>query len=37
MGDTDIGEELKLQIKELETLLDEYRKGVIKDKSNMHY
>ena len=32
VGDTDIGEELKLQIKELEKLLDAYRKGLIKEK-----
>ncbi|WP_234123914.1 fructose-1,6-bisphosphatase [Clostridium hydrogenum] len=32
VGDTDIGEELKIQIKDLEKLLDAYRKGVIKAK-----
>ncbi len=32
VGDTDIGEELKLQIKDLEGLLDAYRKGLIKEK-----
>jgi fructose-1,6-bisphosphatase-3 len=32
VGDTDIGEELKLQIKDLEILLDAYRKGLIKEK-----
>ncbi|OPJ65384.1 fructose-1,6-bisphosphatase [Clostridium chromiireducens] len=32
VGDTDIGEELKLQIKDLELLLDAYRKGIIKEQ-----
>lgn len=32
VGDTDIGEELKLQIKDLEMLLDAYRKGLIKEQ-----
>lgn len=32
VGDTDIGEELKLQIKDLEMLLDAYRKGIIKEQ-----
>lgn len=31
VGDTDIGEELKLQIGDLEMLLDAYRKGIIKE------
>ncbi|WP_297424953.1 fructose-1,6-bisphosphatase [Clostridium sp.] len=32
VGDTDIGEELKLQIRDLELLLDAYRKGIIKEQ-----
>ena len=32
VGDTDVGEELKLQIKYLEKLLDAYRKGIIKEQ-----
>lgn len=32
VGDTDIGKELKLQIKDLERLLDAYRKGFIKEQ-----
>lgn len=32
VGDTDIGKELKLQIKDLEILLDAYRKGIIKEQ-----
>ena len=32
VGDTDIGKELKLQIKDLERLLDAYRKGIIKEQ-----
>lgn len=32
VGDTDIGEELKVQIKDLEKLLEAYRKGLIKEK-----
>lgn len=32
VGDTDIGEKLKVQIKDLEKLLDAYRKGIIKVK-----
>lgn len=32
VGDTDIGKELKLQIKDLEMLLDAYRKGFIKEQ-----
>lgn len=32
VGDTDIGEELKHQIKDLELLLDAYRKGIIKEQ-----
>lgn len=32
VGDTDVGEDLKLQIKDLELLLDAYRKGVIKEQ-----
>ncbi|GFP74656.1 fructose-1,6-bisphosphatase [Clostridium fungisolvens] len=31
VGDTDIGEELKIQIQDLEWLLDAYRKGIIKE------
>jgi fructose-1,6-bisphosphatase-3 len=33
VGDTDIGQELKKQIKDLEMLLDAYRKGVIKEQN----
>ncbi|GFZ32139.1 fructose-1,6-bisphosphatase class 3 [Clostridium zeae] len=32
VGDTDIGEELKIQIQDLEWLLDAYRKGIIKEQ-----
>ncbi|WP_028828586.1 fructose-bisphosphatase class III [Proteocatella sphenisci] len=32
VGDTDVGEELRTQIKDLEMLLDAYRKGVIKEQ-----
>lgn len=32
VGDTDIGKDLKLQIKDLEMLLDAYRKGIIKEQ-----
>jgi fructose-1,6-bisphosphatase-3 len=32
VGDTDIGKELKSQIKDLEMLLDAYRKGLIKEQ-----
>lgn len=32
VGDTDIGEELKYQIQDLELLLDAYRKGIIKEQ-----
>ncbi len=32
VGDTDIGKELKRQIKDLEMLLDAYRKGIIKEQ-----
>lgn len=32
VGDTDIGEELRLQIQDLEWLLDAYRKGLIKEQ-----
>ncbi len=32
VGDTDIGEELKVQIRDLEKLLEAYRKGLIKEK-----
>ncbi|MFL0246598.1 fructose-1,6-bisphosphatase [Candidatus Clostridium stratigraminis] len=32
VGDTDIGEELRLQIKDLEMLLEAYRKGLIKEQ-----
>lgn len=32
VGDTDVGEELKCQIKDLENLLEAYRKGIIKEK-----
>jgi fructose-1,6-bisphosphatase-3 len=32
VGDTDIGGELKLQIKDLEMLLEAYRKGLIKEQ-----
>lgn len=32
VGDTDIGIELKLQIKDLEMLLDAYRKGIVKEQ-----
>jgi len=32
VGDTDIGKDLKLQIKDLEMLLDAYRKGFIKEQ-----
>ena len=33
VGDTDIGEELRIQIKDLELLLDAYRKGILKEQS----
>jgi fructose-1,6-bisphosphatase III len=32
VGDTDVGEELRLQIKDLELLLEAYRKGIIKEQ-----
>jgi fructose-1,6-bisphosphatase III len=32
VGDTDIGEELRAQVRDLEMLLDAYRKGVIKEQ-----
>jgi len=32
VGDTDVGEELRIQIKDLEMLLDAYRKGIIKEQ-----
>jgi len=32
VGDTDAGEELRIQIKDLEMLLDAYRKGIIKEQ-----
>ncbi len=32
VGDTDVGEELKMQIKDLKMLLSAYRKGLIKEK-----
>lgn len=32
VGDTDMGKELQLQIKDLERLLDAYRKGIIKEQ-----
>ena len=31
VGDTDIGKEIKLQIRDLEMLLDAYRKGILKE------
>lgn len=37
VGDTDVGKELKLQIKELEKLLDAYRKGIIKEQISKFY
>jgi fructose-1,6-bisphosphatase-3 len=37
VGDTDIGEELKLQIEDLELLLDAYRKGIIKEQINIKH
>jgi fructose-1,6-bisphosphatase-3 len=41
VGDTDIGEELKASIKDLESLIAAYRKGIIKEnrskKLNYHY